>query len=225
MTLAMAQILNLLDVFFRIFRSMSNAGLISIFFENSFFYFLIFLHFKLFVFELFFQFRFFRKFGLISFFPIILYEFNFFLNSCLISFSLDKISNFRTKINILICAKKSFFLSFNILLILWQNRSKMSNGVRHFTHSTFYSFCFWCHSTFYYIRHFTHSTFYSFYDKIVVKCRMAFDIFLIRHFTHSTFYSCTEFLLQHHSLLQRLFVVLNCCNKGWLTVYYQKKWF
>ena len=150
------------------------------FFENSIFYFLIFLHFKLFVFELFFQFRFFRKFGLISFFPIILYEFNFFLNSCLISFSLDKISNFRTKINILICAKNRFFF---------------------------------------------HSTFYSFYDKIVVKCRMAFDILLIRHFTHSTFYSCTEFLLQHHSLLQRLFVVLNCCNKGWLTVYYQKKWF
>ena len=175
MTLAMAQILNLLDVFFRIFRSMSNAGLISIFFENSIFYFLIFLHFKLFVFELFFQFRFFRKFGLISFFPIILYEFNFFLNSCLISFSLDKISNFRTKINILICAKKSFFLSFDILLISWQNRSKMSNGVR--------------------------------------------------NFPHSTFYSCTEFLLQHHSLLQRLFVVLNCCNKGWLTVYCQKKWF
>ena len=138
------------------------------FFENSIFYFLIFLHFKLFVFELFFQFRFFRKFGLISFFPIILYEFNFFLNSCLISFSLDKISNFRTKINILICAKKSFFLSFDILLISWQNRSKMSNGVRHFTHSTFYSF----------------------YDKIVVKCRMAFDIFLIRHFTHVPNFYC-----------------------------------
>ena len=126
--------------FFAFFDRCRTLVWFQFFFENSIFYFLIFLHFKLFVFELFFQFRFFRKFGLISFFPIILYEFNFFLNSCLISFSLDKISNFRTKINILICAKKSFFLSFNILLILWQNRSKMSNGVRHFTHSTFYSF-------------------------------------------------------------------------------------